>query len=152
MLFKKFFIIFTFYIFLFFGCATKTIPVYTVIKIPFVKISDAGFLEKSGNYEKLIIYKNGNIPIKITLYENSICLNKKCYPKDIFLKKISSDYPKNLLDLIIEKKPIKNLGKIIKIKDGFLQKNNRFFYLVTKNKVLFKDKLKKIVIMIKELN
>lgn len=136
----------------FIGCSTKTVPVYTVIQTPYVKVSDQGFLKKGFNYKELIIYKNANVPIKIILYENSICLDKKCFSKYLFIKKLSSDYPKNLLDLIIEKKTLKNLGKIIKIKDGFLQKNKRFFYLVTTNKVLFKDKVKKIVIMIKELN
>jgi hypothetical protein len=151
---KKVFIFhFLFFIFnlFFFGCATKTVPVYTVINTSYIKVSDQGFLEKGINYKKLVIYKDANVPVEINLNNNTICLNKKCYSKYLFIKKLSPDYPKNLLDLIIDKKPIKNLGKITKIKDGFFQKNSRFFYLVKKNRVLFKDKLKKIVIMIKEL-
>jgi hypothetical protein len=145
---------FPFFIFnlFFFGCATKTTPVYTVIKTPFLKVSDQGFLKKGFNYKKLIIYKDANIPVEIALYKNYICMNKKCVSKEIFIKKLSSDYQKNLLDLIIDRKALKNLSKITKLKNGFLQKNYRFFYLVTDKKVLFKDKLKKIVIMIKEIN
>lgn len=144
---KKLFIInFTFFIIFFLGCSTKTIPVYTVINTPYIKISDQGFLEKGINYKKLIIYKDANVPVEISLYKNTVCLNKKCYPKDKFIKKLSPDYPKNLLDNIIEKKPVKNLGKITKIKNGFLQKNKRFFYLVTDKKVLFKDKIKKLLL------
>ncbi|GAX86863.1 conserved hypothetical protein [Lebetimonas natsushimae] len=143
---------FIFYIFLFIGCATKTIPVYSIINTPYIKVSDQGFLKKGFNYKKLVIYKDANIPVEISIYKNSICLNKRCYPKDKFVKKLSPDYPKNLLDNIIEKKPIENLGKITKIKKGFLQKNKRFFYQIDDKKVLFKDKLKKIIIMIKELN
>jgi hypothetical protein len=146
----KYFIFFLSLLFL--GCSYKTTPVYAVVKTPFFKASDAGFLENGVNYKKLIIYKEGHIPIKIIIYKNSICLNENCFPKNEFIKKLSFDYSKNLLDSIIEKKPLKNLGKITKLKNGFLQKNNRFFYLITKNKVLFKDKLKKIVIMIKEIN
>jgi hypothetical protein len=41
--------------------------------------------------------------------------------------------------------------KIIKVKDGFLQKNKRFYYLATKQKVLFKDRKRDIVILIKNL-
>jgi hypothetical protein len=134
------------------GCAVKTVPVYTVINTPYIKVSDQGFLKKGVSYKKLIIYKNANVPVGISLYKNSICLNKNCYPKEKFINTLSNDYPKNLLDNIIEKKPVENLGKITQLKNGFLQKNSRFFYLVTKNKVLFKDKLKKIIIMIKELN
>jgi hypothetical protein len=133
------------------GCSVKTKSVYAVIKTPFVKISDAGFLENGLNYKKLIIYKNATLPVKIYIYKSSICVNGRCIQKKTFIKQLSDDYPINLLDLIIDKKPLKNLGKITKLKDGFLQKNSRFFYLVTKNKVLFKDKLKRIVIMIKDL-
>jgi hypothetical protein len=155
LLYKKLYIIhFICYIlyFLFLGCATKTISVYTVINTPYIKVSDQGFLIKGLNYKKLIIYKDANIPIEIILYKNLICLNKKCISKKVFIKNLSPDYPKNLLDLILEKKPIENLGKITKIKNGFLQKNERFFYLVTDKKVLFKDRLKKIIIMMKDLN
>ncbi|WP_024787477.1 MULTISPECIES: hypothetical protein [unclassified Lebetimonas] len=148
---KSFYILhFTFYIFIF-GCATKTTPVYAVIDTPFVKAADQGFLEKGFNYKKLIIYKDASVPVEFTIYKNSVCLNKKCVSKNRFIKKLSPGYPKNLIDKIIEKKPIQNLGKIIKLKKGFLQKNERFYYLVTKKKVLFKDKKKKILIMIKEI-
>jgi hypothetical protein len=134
------------------GCAVKTVPVYTVINTPYIKISDQGFLKKGLSYKKLIIYKNANVPVEISLYKNLICLNKNCISKEKFINKLSNDYPKNLFDLIINKKPIKNLGKITQFKNGFLQKNNRFFYLADDKKVLFKDKIKKIIIMIKELN
>ncbi|WP_024789644.1 hypothetical protein [Lebetimonas sp. JH292] len=148
---KSFYILhFTFYIFIF-GCATKTTTIYAVIDTPFVKAADQGFLEKGFNYKKLIIYKDASVPVEFTIYKNSVCLNKKCVSKNRFIKKLSPEYPKNLIDKIIEKKPIQNLGKIIKLKNGFLQKNLRFYYLVTKNKVLFKDKKKKILIMIRKI-
>jgi hypothetical protein len=136
---------------LFLGCSYKTTPVYAIVKTPFFKASDAGFLEEGVNYKKLIIYKDGNIPVKIMVYKDKVCINKNCFSKYMFIKRLSSDYPKNLLDLILNKQKIKNLGIITQFKSGFLQKNNRFFYLVTKNKVLFKDKKNNIVIMIKEL-
>jgi len=145
--------VFHFFLLIFFiGCATKTEPVYVVINTPFLKVSDQGFLKKGFSYKKLIIYKDANVPVEVSVYKNSICLNKKCIPKKIFIKKLSPDYPISLIDDILEKKPIKNLGKIIKLKNALLQKNKRFYYLITKKKVLFKDKKKKILIMLKEIN
>jgi len=72
--------------------------------------------------------------------------------KEKFVKEyLSSDYPANILDLIISQKPIKNLGKITFTKKGFVQKNERFFYKVEQNRVFFRDKKRNIIVMIKYL-
>jgi hypothetical protein len=142
---------FTFYIFLF-GCSVKTTPVYTVIKTPNLRVSDGGFLKEGFGYKEIEIYKGGIEPFKITIKNSYICLNKDCLDKERFVKKyLSDDYEKNILDLIIERKPIKNCGKITFIKNGFIQKNDRFFYKVEADKVIFKDRKKGIVIFVKEL-
>ena len=135
---------------LFLGCSVKVTPVYTVIKTPNIKVADQGFLEERFNYKKLIIYK-ANVPFEMYVYSDRVCLNKKCVSKRAFIYKLSPDYPANFLDNILDKKPINNFGKIINLKNGFMQKTKRFYYLVTNKKVLFKDRQKNIIILIKEI-
>jgi len=129
------------------GCAVKTTPVFITFKSPQIKISDEGFLKEGFNYKELTIYKAGNVPVKFLIKNNKICINNQCINKYYFIKKYFDESDKNIFDTILEKKPFKNI-KIIKIKDGFIQKK-RFFYKVTKNSVLFKDK--KIIVFIKYL-
>ena len=133
------------------GCSVKTTPIYAVIKTPEIKVADQGFLKEGFGYKQIIIYKAANAPIKITVKNSQICLNGRCMDKENFIKSLSRDYPVNLIDSILEKKPVDFLGKIIKEKDSFYQKTNRFYYRVSKKSVLFKDKKKKIIIMIKDL-
>jgi hypothetical protein len=146
---KRFLLIF---LLLFFaGCSVKTIPVYVALRTPKVKVSDEGFLKEGWGYKELEIYKAGFAPIKITLKNSYICLNSHCMDKEKFIKELSPDYPPDILDKIINGKPLSFIGKIIKLKNGFVQKNDRFYYLVAGNKILFKDKKKKIIIFIKKL-
>jgi hypothetical protein len=70
--------------------------------------------------------------------------------KKKFVKKYLGGYD-DLFESILNKKPLKNFDKITKLKEGFLQKDKNIFYLVTKDKVLFKDKKRKIIILIKFL-
>ena len=140
-------------IFIFFvGCSVKTTPVYSVIKTPKIKLSDQGFIKEGLGYKEIIIYKSGVSPFKITIKNSFICLNNKCMDKEKFVKEyLSSDYPEDILDLIISKRPIKNFGKITFTKKGFVQKNERFFYKVEQNRVFFRDKKRNIIVMIKYL-
>ena len=135
------FIIFTFFI----SCSTK--PVFITFKSPKIKISDEGFLEEGIGYKKLIIYKIGSAPIEIVLKRDVICFEGKCVNKYIFMKNYLGIEDKNFFDTILEKKPFENI-KLIKIKNGFIQKSN-FFYKVTKNSILFKKK--NLIIYIKFL-
>ncbi len=138
------------FVLFFIGCGIKTKPIYVAFNTPKLKIADQGFLKEGFGYREIVIYKAGVEPIKITLKSNEICLNFKCVNKKAFIKSLDKGYPYDLLDRILEKKPLW-FGKIIKIKDGFLQKDDRFFYKVTKDKVVFKDRAKKIVVLIKFL-
>jgi len=139
-------------VFFMFGCSVKTTPVYAVIKTPKIKISDQGFLKEGFGYKEIIIYKSGLKPFKVTIKNSYICLNLKCMDKEKFVKEyLAENYPADIFDLIIEGKPIKNLGKITKIDGGFIQRKDGIFYKVQKDKVLFRDKNRKIVIMVKRL-
>ena len=129
------------------GCATKTEPIFVTLKSPQIKISDEGFLKQGFNYKELTIYKAGSVPLKFLIKDDEICLNNKCINKYYFIKKYFNESNKNIFDIILDKKSFKNI-KIIKTKDGFIQKS-RFFYKVTKDSVLFKDK--NLIIFIKYL-
>ena len=127
---------FIFIFFIFFGCATKTDPIFLTIKSPKIRVSDSGFLERGINYKKLVIYKAGAKPVEIVLKENKICFNNRCFNKYMFLKDYFGIENKNFFDTILNKKPFENV-KIKKIKNGFIQKD-KFFYKVTKNSVIYK--------------
>jgi len=147
---KNVLLIFHFSLFIFIiGCATKTTPVFVTINSPQIKISDEGFLKEGVGYKEIIIYKAGSIPISFVLEKNKICINSRCINKYSFMKKYFKGYKKDFFDKILNKKPLK--GKIKKISDGFIQKSDNFIYIVRKNRILFKDKKRRIVIFIKYL-
>jgi hypothetical protein len=133
---KTLFFTFHFSLFIFlFGCSVKTTPVYAVIKTPDFKVADQGFLKEGFGYKQIIIYKAANAPIKITVKNSQICLNGRCMDKEKFIKEyLGEEYPSNFLDKILNKECIEG-----------------FFCKKYKNKILFKDKKRGIVIMIKEL-
>ena len=101
-------------------------------------------------YKELVIYKAGNVPIKFILKDNKVCVNNECFNKYMFVKKYFSGYKKDFFDKILSKKPL-SLKSIKKTNDGFIQKSKDIIYIVKKNSVLFKDKVKKIIIFIKYL-
>jgi len=126
---------FTFYISLL-GCVTKTVPVYAVVKTPEIKLADQGFLKEGFGYKQLIIYKDANIPVTITVKNSEICIRNSCMDKATFVKKyISKDYDTSFFDKLLEFKC--PLG-------GVCKKNG--------NSVLFKDKKHKILILLKKIN
>jgi len=116
-------------VFLFLGCAKKTTPIYAVIKTPYLKVANSGFLIKAPTYKKIILYQ-GVKPFEITIKHSLICLENKCVKKALFFKKIG--YESDFFDKILNcKKPMQ--GRLICKKD----------------KILFKDK--DIIILIKFL-
>ena len=146
---KKIFLLIVSFLFFIFGCSTKTTPVFVIIKSPQIKISDEGFLKQGFGYKELTIYKAGNVPVKFLIKNNEICLNNKCINKYYFIKNYLNEEDKNIFDTILDKKPFENV-KIVKIKNGFIQKKG-FFYKVTKDSVLFKDKKNNILVLITNL-
>ena len=145
---------FTFYfVFLvfFIACSVKTTPIYAVIKTPKIKIADEGFIKESFGYKKIIIYKVGLKPFSVTIKNSFICFSGKCQNKKDVIKSLNKKYPQDFFDKILNQKPLKFLGKIKKINDGFIQKKDGYLYKVTKDEVLFKDKRANILILIKYL-
>jgi len=135
---------------LFAGCAYKTTPVVVAFKKDNLAINDQGFLKENSFSKKIEVYNVGQLVFVLTIKNNLICINDKCYDKKLFVHKLNSKYPTNLFSLIIEKNPLPNI-KIEKLKNGFIQKTKNIFYLVTKNKVLFKDKQKKFLFLLKKI-
>jgi len=133
------------------GCSVKTTPVYVTFKSPKLKISDQGFLKEGNGYKSFELYKAG-ASYKITLKNSVVCLNDKCMDKEKFIKEyFGANYPSDFLDKVVEGKPIEEFGRISKISDGFVQKNKNIYYKVVKNTILFKDKQKNVIVLIKKL-
>jgi len=125
---------FTFYISLL-GCATKTTPVYAVIKTPDFKVADQGFLKEGFGYKALVIYKTGNVPVKIVVKNSVVCLNGRCLNKKKFIKSfLGANYPSDFLDKLLEYKCPKN-----------------FYCIKKEDTILFKDRNKKITIFLKTI-
>jgi len=133
---KSLFLIFHFALLIFFAaCSVKTTPIYAVIKTPQIRVADEGFIKEGFGYKKLIIYKAANKPIEITIKNSYICFKNKCIDKATFIHNyISKTYPTDFFDKILNYECIRG-----------------FFCKSYKNKILFKDNKKKILIMIKEI-
>ena len=133
------------------GCSVKTTPVYVTFKSPKLKISDQGFLKEGNGYKSFELYKAG-ASYKITLKNSVVCLNDKCMDKEKFIKEyFGVNYPSDFLDKVVEGKPVEEFGKVVKTKEGFIQKSAGIYYKATKYNILFKDKEKNVIVLIKKL-
>jgi hypothetical protein len=145
---KKYFLILL--VILFTGCSYKITPVQVAFKKDNFAINDQGFLKENSFSKKIEVYQVGNLAFIFTIKNNQICINNKCYNKTMFIKELNPNYPSNLFEIILSHKTFKNI-KVIKIENGFIQTTKNFFYKVTENKVLFKDKQKKFLFLVKKL-
>ena len=136
-------------LFFFIGCSYKTTPITFAFKKDNIAINDQGFLKENSFLKKIEVYNVGQLAFIMTINSKNICINNKCYDKKIFLYQLNPKYPTNLFNLIISKKRLPNI-KIIKIKDGFIQKNEDIYYFVNKNRVFFKDKSNKFLFLLKK--
>ena len=135
-------------LFFFSACSYKNTPVIVAFKKDKIAINDQGFLKENSFSKKIEVYNVGQLVFVLTINNSDICINDKCYDKKLFMYKLNPNYPYNLFDLIISKKVLPKM-KITKIKNGFIQKDNNIIYIVTKQKVLFKDKHKKFLFLLK---
>ena len=133
---------------LFSGCTYKTTPVIVAFKKDNLAINDQGFLKENSFSKKIEVYNVGQLVFVMTINSKNICINNKCYDKKLFIYKLNPKYPDNLFDLIISKKSLPNI-KITKTKNGFVQKKGDIIYIVTTDKVLFKDKSNNFLFLLK---
>jgi len=147
---RKWRIIIFFILIFFIGCAEKTKPIFMTFHSKKIKFSDQGFLKEGFGYKEIIIYKDGIKPIKFIIKNSYICFQNQCFSKKRFIKRYIGSYDKDFFDKILDKKNL-GFGIIKKTKNGFIEKDKTRFYLVNKNKVLFKDRQKHLIILIKYL-
>jgi len=143
--------IFSFLFFLFIGCSSKTTPIIVGFKKDNLAINDQGFLKENLFSKKIEVYNVGQLVFVMSIDNKNICINNKCYDKKLFIHKLNPYYPYNLFSLILNHKPLPDI-KIKKIRNGFIQKTETIFYLVTKNKILFKDNSNNFLFLIKVKN
>jgi len=140
-----------FLMFLLTACTYKTTPVIVAFKKDQIAINDQGFLKENSFSKKIEVYNVGQLVFVLTINSKNICVNNKCYDKKLFIYKLNPKYPDNLFDLIISHKPLPNMP-LKKIKNGFVQKKGDIIYIVTTDKVLFKDKSNNFLFLLKPLN
>jgi len=143
-------ILLSFLLLIFVGCSEKTTPIFMTFNSKKFKFSDQGFLKEGFGYKEIIIYKDGVKPVKFTIKNSYICFQNQCFDKEKFIKKFLGNYKTDFFDKILNRE-ILRFGKLKKIKNGFIEKDESKFYLVTKSKVLFKDKKNHLIILIKFL-
>jgi len=143
-------IFFSFVILIFLGCATKTEPIFMSVNSPKLKFADQGFIKKGLGYKEIVIYKDGIEPVRFVIKNSYICIQNQCFDKKSFMKEYKINYSPDFFDKILDKKTL-DFGTIVKTKNGFIEKDKTRFYLVNKNKVLFKDRQNHIIIFIRYL-
>ncbi|WP_337213388.1 hypothetical protein [Campylobacter molothri] len=153
---KKVFVFFLILLF-FNACAIKnqnnfSQSIAITINSPFLKMSDFGFLIKENQALNLQVYHLGQAFFNLKI-KDKICLNSVCYDKRVFNKKFfKNEYYDDILSDILNAKPLWQGKKIQKTTDGFKQnlkaKNFEIFYEVSKNKIIFFDKVSRIKIIL----
>ena len=146
----------------FFGCAVKpeiekSQSCLVIFKTKKFAYQDMGFLKKASGFLNLQIFTMGNLLVNLTIdkRDDRVCINRYCFDKDVFNEKyLSSYYPHDILENILNAKVIFKGKNLKKRKNGFIQKINEsnkydIKYIVTKNKIFFKDRFNKIILIIK---
>ena len=125
---------------------------FIVFKTPTFRYADQGFIYKASNEKKLEIYSNGVSVMALRVLKDEVCMSRlKCMSKEAFNKNIlaSSNYPKDILDNILDAKPIFN-GKNLKGSNGnFIQNIGTIKYIVNSSRVKFYDSSNGVKIVIK---
>jgi len=144
---------------LIYGCNEPTYlkenSAFIIFKTPTFKYADMGFIYQSPQQTKLQIYANAQAIMSLKLTQDSICMSAlECMTKKRFNKQVlSSQYPDNILQDILNAKPIFAKKDIKYTQQGFaqeLKKQNSYNikYKVSKNKIEFIDTINHITIKI----
>ncbi len=135
----------------------KSKSLLVTFKTPKIAYQDTGFMKSAKNYINLQIFSFGNIIMDMTINERGVCLNSYCVDKESFNRKyLSKYYPSSLLENVLTAKPIFKGKNLKELKEGFIQKIEEkgkydIVYKVLNGKILFKDRLNKIIILIKPI-
>ncbi len=132
-------------------------PILMTLKTNTLKYSDAGFLRNGTYGDEVQLFNAGFLVLELKTKQNHICLNKICLKKRRFNEKfLSKFYYDELLEDILNKRPIFGKQNLKPLKNGFsqdiLDKNKNINYIIEFKNIRFKDKKNKIFIKIKALN
>jgi len=148
---------------LFIGCATKkTISkqqsAMIVWKSPNFRYSDMGFISDDGSNLKIEIYQSGSAIMNLMIGSRHICMSRfKCVSKKSFNStQLSKYYPDKLIENIFRGRYIFNGKNIQQESNGFTQNiylKNKYdiHYSLVNNKIIFQDRINKIIIKIVKL-
>ncbi|MEO1941498.1 MAG: hypothetical protein ABGW77_01235 [Campylobacterales bacterium] len=129
-------------------------PLFIQLKTPKYRLSDTGFL-KIEPTQKVLTISTGLASYRFILKKGAICAvekgKKKCIPREEFFKKVGlEEYPPDTLDQILIGEPLPFLPTPISTPDpGFVQKSGTQFYKVTPTKIVFKDRKKGIILILR---
>jgi hypothetical protein len=135
---------------------TKEHSAFILLKSPYLKYADMGFIYENSKEMKVEIYSNGQAVMNLELLEEKICLSTfKCMDKQSFNKMLlSASYPKDLLHHVFGAKAIfggKNKKSIPRgfEQDIFAKGLYDISYKVRQGFVSFEDSFNDIKIKIK---
>ena len=130
---------------------------FIVIKTPRMKYADMGFISNSKSNVKIEIYAAGQPLVAWEINALNICMSTlKCMEKQDFNKEfLNTSYPDTLLENIFRGEPIFKKKGYEKVENGFKQtlkaeKNYNISYKVIDGERIFRDKLNKILIKVRE--
>jgi hypothetical protein len=130
---------------------------FIVMKTATFKYADMGFISNSPSKVKVEIYGAGQPLMDLEINGMNVCMSTfQCMEKKEFNKKVlNASYPETLLENIFRAKPIFNKKDVVKTKDGFSQKLTKeneydISYRVKENERIFRDRLNKILIKVRE--
>lgn len=161
MVFKKILLIF-FVLFLFTACshksANKQQSVFITMKTKSLKFADMGFIYVGDNELKIEVYATGQALLNLDINAENICLSLlECMDKKEFNQEVLSQYyPQTLLENLFRAKPIFNGMNLEKSEEGFTQKISEkgqyeISYSVVRGHRVFRDKINKILIKVREV-
>jgi len=137
--------------------AKKQESAFIVMKTKSIKFADMGFIYDTSSEVKVEVYANGQALVDLTINEENICLSLlECMDKKEFNAKVLvSEYPRTLLENIFRAKPIFDEENLEKIEGGFEQNITKeglydISYSVVSGKRVFRDKINKILIKVRE--
>lgn len=148
--------------FLFFGCSNKAVQnqqsVLVTMKTQQMKFSDMGFLYDGTNVLKMEIYTSGQPLVDLEINSQNICLSLlTCMDKKEFNQQVLNEhYPETLLENVFRAKPIFNAQHLEKHTEGFSQTifeaaKYDIEYKVVRGDRVFRDKINKILIKVREI-
>jgi hypothetical protein len=147
---------------LFVACVGKNTQnqesVFITMRTNKVKFSDMGFLYRGDSSLKIEIYATGQPLLNLEVNSENICLSLlECMDKKDFNKEVLSQYyPERLLENVFRAKPIFDGLNLENREEGFTQKISEkgqydISYSVVRGNRVFRDKINKILIKVREI-